>query len=292
MVYDTIIIGKGPAGISAGLYLKRGNSNVLIIGKDGGALEKIERIDNYYGIANTISGKELLINGIEQAKRLGIEILTDEVVNVKFNEVYNVKTRNGTYISKTLILATGTNRKIPQIKGIIEFEGKGISYCAVCDGFFYRNKNVCVLGSGDYAIEEARTLLPIVKKVSILTNGEKIIENRDSDYTKFTINENEILQINGNKTVNSVQLKNGEIINTDGIFIAIGTASSVDLARKLGVIISENNIAVNENLETNVPGLFACGDCTGGLLQVSKAVYEGAISGINCIKYLRKINNI
>ncbi len=287
MIYDCIIIGKGPAGISASLYLKRANLNALVIGKDGGALEKTESIDNYYGFSDTISGKELLINGIKQAERLNIKIETDEVVNVKFDGIYYVETRNNTFKSKTLILATGTSRKKPLIKGVKEFEGKGISYCAICDAFFYRNKDVSVLGSGDYALSEARTLFQVAKSVSILTNGEKLVENRDIDYNNFSIQEEQIEEIRGESRVQSIQFKDGKTISTDGVFIAVGVASSTDLAIKIGAIIKDNNIIVDENMATNVPGVFACGDCTGGLLQISKAVYEGAKAGLSVINYLR-----
>lgn len=288
MLYDVIIIGKGPAGISAALYVKRANLNVLVIGKDGGALEKTKEIDNYYGFTNTISGKELLINGINQAKRLNIPIETDEVLNVKFDGIYYIETRNNTFEAKTLILATGTSRKKPLIKGVKEFEGRGISYCAICDAFFYRNKDVSVLGSGDYALSEARTLLPIAKSVSILTNGEELVQNREFNEEDFLIKEKAIEEIVGADSVNKVKFTDGTHITTDGVFIAIGVASSTDLAKKLGAVIDGNNITVDENMATNVPGLYACGDCTGGLLQISKAVYEGAKAGLSVIKYIRK----
>ena len=147
MIYDAIIIGKGPAGISAGIYLKRANCHVLIIGKDGGALEKTKEIDNYYGFVNTICGKDLLQQGILQAERLGILVETDEVLSIKKEDNFTIETRNNIYHAKTVILATGTNRNTPKIKGIRELEGKGVSYCAICDAFFYRNKNVAVLGN-------------------------------------------------------------------------------------------------------------------------------------------------
>lgn len=290
MLYDVIIIGKGPAGISAALYAKRAGLNVLVIGKDGGALEKTKKIDNYYGFTNTISGKELLINGINQAKRLNIPIETDEVLNVKFDGIYYVETRNNTFEAKTLILATGTSRKKPLIKGVKEFEGRGISYCAICDAFFYRNKDVSVIGSGDYALSEARTLLPIAKSVSILTNGEELVQNRGINEEDFLIKEKAIEEIIGTDSVNKVKFTDGTHITTDGVFIAIGVASSTDLAKKLGAIIDGNNITVDENMATNVPGLYACGDCTGGLLQISKAVYEGAKAGLSVIKYIREKN--
>lgn len=288
MSYDCIIIGKGPAGISAGLYVKRANLKVLVIGKDGGSLEKTKEIDNYYGFKNTISGKELLINGIEQAKRLGIEIETDEVIGLEFDGEYKVKTRNREFTSKALILATGARRNVPTIKGVKEFEGKGVSYCAICDAFFYRNRDVAVLGSGDYAISEAKQLLPVANSVTILTNGEQIVENRDIYMEKIQILEKPINQFRGNDVIEEVVFDDNSKMKTSGIFIALGTASSTDLAKKLGAITNGNYIVVDKNMKTNVPGLYACGDCTGGLLQISKAVYEGAVAGLDVIKYIRK----
>ena len=221
MVYDCIIIGKGPAGISAGIYLKRSNWNVLIIGKDGGALEKTSKIDNYYGFSNTISGHELLTQGLEQANRLGIILETDEVIGIEKEKNFIVETRNTTYETKTVILATGTNRNTPKITGIKEFEGKGVSYCAICDAFFYRNKNVAVIGAGDYAIKEAKTLANVAKSVTILTNGDELVENRDEALDEFIIEDRGIKEINGNEKVESIILKDGKNIETDGIFIAI-----------------------------------------------------------------------
>lgn len=298
-MYDSIIIGKGPAGITAGIYLKRANWNVLVIGKDGGALEKTKKIDNYYGFADTISGKDLLTQGLAQAQRLGVQLETDEVLSIEKEEYFIVETRNNKYKAKTIILATGTNRNTPKIKGIKEFEGKGVSYCAICDAFFYRNKNVAVLGAGDYAIKEARTLLPVAKTVTILTNGEQIVENRDETLDEFVIEDREISEITGNERLERVILKQRkdekaepslEEVNDvilDGVFVAVGTASSTDFAKKLGVFVEDNNIKVDENMATNLEGLYACGDCTGGLLQISKAVYEGSKAGIACGKYLR-----
>lgn len=142
-----LLLEKDQHGISASIYLKRANHKVLVIGKDGGALEKTKAIDNYYGFANTITGKELLQEGLKQAERLGILLQTDEVISIEKEQHFKIETRNNSYQAKTIILATGTNRNKPNIKGIKELEGKGVSYCAICDAFFYRNKKVGVLGS-------------------------------------------------------------------------------------------------------------------------------------------------
>ena len=290
MKQDVIIIGKGPAGISASLYAKRSNLDVLVIGKDGGALAKTKAIDNYYGFSKTISGKELLEEGLRQAERLAIPVETDEVIGVEFDgKEYVVETRNQKYEARVLILATGSSRNRPNIKGIKEFEGKGVSYCAICDAFFYRGKKVSVLGSGDYALKEAQTLAQVADTVTILTNGEPLVENRSSALPEnIQTKEAKIQEVRGNQTVSEVAFEDNSTLPTSGVFVAVGTASSSDLAKKLGAIIENNNIVVDENMATNLPGLYACGDCTGGLLQIVKAVYEGAKAGLAAGKYIRK----
>lgn len=293
--YDCIIIGKGPAGITAGIYLKRANKNVLIIGKDGGALEKTEKIENYYGF-NSISGRELLQRGLQQAKYLEIPMDTDEVVGVGQdlengdNIKYIVKTRNREYKTKVLILATGTNRKEPNIKGIKEFTGKGISYCAICDAFFYRNKDVAILGSGDYALSEAEELLPIVKSITMLTNGKELVQNRSTKYeklySKLKTNEKQIVEFRGDTVLNSVKFDDETDLKINGVFVAEGSASSTDLARKLGVIIENNKIMVDNRMRTNIAGVYACGDCVGIPYQIAKAVYEGMTAALEAIAFL------
>lgn len=196
------------------------------------------------------------------------------------DESFVVETVNSEYEAKNVILATGKERITPKIKGIKEFEGKGISYCAVCDAFFYRNKNVAVLGSGNYAIHEAKQLMQVAKSVVLLTNGDKRIENRD---IAIDVNEKNIKEIRGSNKVEEIQFLDDTTLTLSGIFIAVGTATSTDLAKKIGAIIQNNNIKVNEEMQTSVEGLYACGDCTGGLLQISKAIYEGTKAGLTVI---------
>lgn len=284
-MYDVIIIGAGPAGISASIYAKRGNLNVLVIYNDKSSLEKAEKIDNYYGFENGIDGRKLYEDGINQAKNLNIDVKNEEVTKIEFEEIgYSVTTLNNKYKAKAIILATGNKKNAPNIKGIKEFEGKGISYCAICDGFFYKNKNVVVIGSGNYAISETNDLINITKQITILTNGSKAPEIR-ADNVK--INEKEIKEIRGENKAEEIEFTDSSRLKTEGIFIAEGIAGSLEFAKKLGIITKNNKIIVNEKMETNVPGIYACGDCTGGLLQISKAVYEGAIAGLETIQYLK-----
>ena len=285
-MYDVIIIGKGPAGISASLYAKRAGLSALIIGKDLGALEKAKEVENYYGI--TASGKEIAELGIKQAEKLQIPIKTEEVVSIIYDETFTIETNQNKYESKAVLLATGTNRIQPKIKGIKEFEGKGISYCAVCDGFLYRSQDVAVLGSGEYAIHEAQELANVAKSVTILTNGKSNIKPQESLKDKITINEKQIKEFIGDKIIRKVKFTDDTELQIRGIFVAEGVATSIDFARKLGARIAQNRIVVDSKMETNIPGLYAAGDCTGGLLQISTAVAEGAIAGTEIIKFIRE----
>lgn len=290
-MHDVIVIGGGPAGITASLYIKRAGFDVTVFSNEKSGLQKSDKIENYYGFENGISGEELHQKGIKQAKNLEIELINKEVIGIKYltsSDGYEIITanqsRNEKYEAKFVILATGVNRNKPNIKGLTEFEGKGISYCAVCDAGFYRGKDVAVLGSGEYAIGEIQELLPIAKKVMMLTNGENPIEIRSSE---IEINKNEIEAINGKQKVEEIQFKNGTSERIDGIFIAQGTASSIDFAKKVGAKIENNTIIVDENMKTTAPNIYACGDCIGGIMQISKAVYDGTKAGLTVISQLR-----
>ena len=281
-MYDVAIIGAGPAGVSASLYAKRANLNVLIIYYGESNLEKATKIDNYYGFIDGISGADLYKNGIEQAKKLGVEVKNFEVLGIDYmQDAFNIKTESGIFETKTVILATGNKKVRPNIKGIEEFEGNGISYCAICDAFFYRNKNVAVIGNGKFAVNEATELSNVVNKVTILTNG---LDKIESD---FEVNTNKISAINGKEKVTDIEFEDGSKIEVDGVFIALGEAGASDFAKTLGILQDRDNIKINEKMETNVPGIYACGNVTGGLLQVCKAVYEGAEAGLSAVNYIR-----
>ena len=279
-MYDIIIIGAGPAGISAGLYAKRAGANVLILYYGESNLNKAEKIDNYYGFVDGIEGEKLYQNGIEQAKKLGIEVKNEEVLNIQKDEKFVVKTVAKEYVSKKVIISTGNKKLKPNIKGITEFEGKGISYCAICDGFFYKNKNVVVIGNGEFAVNEANDLKNIANNVKILTNGET--SNITSEFETIT---KKIKEIKGQERVQAIEFEDGSTISVDGVFIALGEAGGTDFAKKLGVILDKDSIVVDENMQTNVEGLYACGNVTGGLLQISKSIYEGTVAGLAAAKY-------
>lgn len=285
-MFDVIIIGAGPAGISTSLYTKRANLKTMIIYQNNSNLEKAELIENYYGFTKGITGNDLYNEGINQAKNLGVELRKEEVINIKMNENgFEVITDKNEYKTKNVVLATGNKKNVPKIKGIQEFEGKGISYCAVCDGFFYRNKDIAVIGNGKYAISETNELINLANQITILTDGEKAPEFR-ADNVK--IDTRKIEEIQGQKRVEQIKLEDNTTIKTDGIFVAKGVAGSSEFAKKLGIITNKDKIVVNEKMETNIPGIYACGDCTGGVLQISKAVYEGTKAGLEIIKRVKQ----
>lgn len=282
--YDVIIIGSGPAGISAALYSFRAGLETLIISAGVGALAKAEKIENYYGTGKPMTGAELHASGEKQAMDLGIEIVRGQVVSVEYMGSFTVSTPSSSFSSKALIIATGTSRKTPKIKGITEFEGKGVSYCAVCDAFFYRKKSVAVIGEGEYALKEALELSHVTDDVTILTDGME----PKADMSRFKVITDKISEICGDESVSSVSFESGNKIDVKGVFVALGVAGSTDMARKIGAVIKDGKIAVNENLATSVPGLFAAGDCTGGILQVYKAVSDGALAAKSAISFVRK----
>lgn len=281
---DIVIIGAGPAGISASLYAKRANLDVTVLYHGESNVEQAHLIDNYYGFPGGISGKELFNKGIKQAVELGIEVTAAQVVGVEnLGNHFNVKTVKGNFETKVIVISTGNKKIKPNIPGIQEFEGKGVSYCAICDAFFFRNKNVVVIGNGEFAISEANELSHIVGNVSILTDG------LDAPNCEYEINTKKIKQITGEALVNKVEFEDGSFLDVDGVFIALGEAGASDFAKTLGLLQNGDNIKVNEHMETNIKGVYACGNITGGLLQVSKAVYEGAIAGLSAANYIRNL---
>lgn len=291
MSKNVIIIGGGPAGVSASLYTVRAGIDTTLIVHGDSALDKAENIENYYGFPGGISGAELKARGLEQARGLGVRIVCEEVVGLGFEDKLVVKTagvgsdeqetdsadgsesNRKTYPADAIIIAMGSQRKAPDIPGIKEFEGRGVSYCAVCDGFFYRGKTVAVLGSGEYADSEAAELAPL---------AETVIRLDDVDAIERFSGEGD-----ADGKLRRVEFKDGTSQEIDGLFIAFGTAGPGDLAKKIGIMTEGSRLIVNEEMATNVPGIFAAGDCTGGLLQVSKAVADGAKAATSAIKFLR-----
>lgn len=256
----------------------------MVLYKDDGTLEKVHQIDNYYGIPE-ISGTMLAEQGRKQAEDLGVEIRKEEVVEIQYDyekDIFIVKA-DRQYETRSIILATGSSRNTLKIQGIKELEGKGVSYCAVCDAFFYRNKDVAIIGSGKYAINEINHLKKLVNSVVLLTQGNEPPETRG----EIEVIEKRVAKLEGKEKLENIVFEDNSKRKVDGVFIALGTATANDFGKKLGLNIQNNSIIIDENMKTNMKGVFACGDCTGGLLQISKAVYEGTKAGISAINYIK-----
>ncbi len=283
--FPAIIIGGGPAGVSAALYLVRAGQDVCIIENGPGALARAHKIENYYGI--TAGGSELYTQGLEQARALGVSIIRDEVTSVDYLDAFTItcKGQPEPLTATALILATGTKNVTLKLPGLARLEGHGVSYCAVCDGFFFRKKRVAVLGSGAYALHEAEYLRQLAASVVILTNGADDSLALAAGFDTITV---PLKACEGQEHLQSVLFEDGSRLELDGLFIALGTADSTDIARKLGAELNSRFIRINSDGATNISGLFAAGDCTGGLLQVAKAVYEGARAGLSAGQFLRQ----
>jgi len=292
MDFDVIIIGKGPAGISASLYTTRGNLKTLIIGKES-ALIKGKVIENYC-CTDAVSGEEMIQKGINQAKGFGAQIAEEEVIGLKKDKDYFiVSTDKNTYETKAIIIATGKEKVKVPITNINKFEGKGVHYCAACDGFFYSEMKVGILGYKDYAVHELREFDGITNDITLYTNGHDLQINEDSrkylNAKEIKVKNDVIKSLEGEEFLEKIIFEKEEE-NINGLFVAYGSASSTDFARKLGIQIDNNNIKVDEEHRTNIQGVFAAGDCTGGFAQVATAVGQGAIAGKQVKSYIKNLN--
>ena len=285
-MFDMLILGYGPAGISAALYGLRAGLSVQLVGKDGGALAKAHLIQNYYGLEQPLPGMMLHDAGIRQARALGANIVDDEITDLMFDgQGFSAKGLVGDYHGKVCIMATGAARNKHPVAGMAELEGHGVSYCAVCDAFFYRKKKVAVLGTGEYALHEAQELLQVVESVTLLTNGAELTTSFPSS---IRIENRHLQSLVGEGQFKGVCYEDGTEENFDGLFVALGSASATDLAKKAGAGFDGPTLVLDNDFQTTLPGLFAAGDCTGGTLQIAVAVGEGAKAGLAAIKYIRE----
>ena len=285
-MFDMLILGYGPAGISAALYGLRAGLSVQLVGKDGGALAKAHLIQNYYGLEQPLPGMMLHDAGIRQARALGANIVDDEITDLMFDgQGFSAKGLVGEYHGKVCIMATGAARNKHPVAGMAELEGHGVSYCAVCDAFFYRKKKVAVLGTGEYALHEAQELLQVVESVTLLTNGDELTTSFPNS---IRIENRHLQSLVGEGQFKGVRYEDSTEENFDGLFVALGSASATDLAKKAGAGFDGPTLVLDNDFQTTLPGLFAAGDCTGGTLQIAVAVGEGAKAGLAAIKYIRE----
>ena len=298
MKYNVIILGAGPAGLSAAVYMARANISTLVLGlPDGSRASWAHNIENYLGFPDGISGKEFKERSVAQAKKFGAVIVEEEVIASNYSEnggFYVETSKENRFEADFLILALGLNVKPSGIKNEVEYIGKGVSYCSTCDGFFYKDRPVVVIGNKDLAAKEALDLVPFASKITVVSHDKKF-DMSENFLSKLKLNNanlvtGKVLEVVGdNEKVNGILLDNNEIIATDGIFFALGNMGSLDIARFLGLEINEKSktVVVDKSMRTNIPGIYAAGDCTGEPYQVSTAVGEGAIAALEIIHEIR-----
>lgn len=298
MEFDIIIVGGGPAGISASIYAKRAGKNVAIIEKvvPGGQLNYISQINNYTGF-ESISGVELAQQFYKHAKSNDIKFIFDEVQEVDFSQpLKKLKCKKGEYFAKAIILALGSHSRELNIEGEEKFKGKGVSYCAVCDGNFFKGEDVAVVGSGDTAFSDAAYLSNICNKVYLLTKEQLKNSNYPIDIIKKSnievIKGGISSQIVGDKEVSKliyVKDEKEKSLNVKGVFVAIGREPSTQFLKGKLDLTNKGYIVCHDQVKTSCNGVFACGDiCEGHLKQIVSAVGDGAVAGLEASKFLSK----
>jgi len=301
-IYDTIIIGAGPAGMTAAIYAARREMKTLVIGKEvGGQLIWASEIENYPGFKK-ISNYDLIIKMQEQVKGLGVEIKTEEVKEVK-------KTEDGTFIlhsgreeykTKTIIIAMGLAPRRLAIPGEEEFSGKGVSYCANCDGPFYKGKTVAVAGGGNAALDAAEVMSKIAKKVYLIHRRDEfkgfealVDEVKKRENIELILN-SDLKEISGQTKVEKIKILNNKTqeekeLETDGVFIEVGRIAHTDLVAEFAERDNGNQIMVDEKNMTKTPGLFAAGDVTNKseFKQITIAMGQATIAALAAYQYLQ-----
>ncbi len=280
-----IIIGGGPGGISAALYTVRAGLDTLVIAKDGGALERAERIENYYGLPTPVSGKELAENGRRGAESLGVRFLTADVTAIETDgRGYKIRASGKEYFADGVVVATGTERRLPPIEGASRYLGQGVSLCAVCDSFAARRRAVAVIGAGDFALEESAVLLGVAESVTLCTNGGEPPEGLPPE---VAVRRESIAALEGDGLLRSIRFEDGASLPVAMAFIATGTPGGATLLERLGLATEGGRIVTDDDGATALPCLYAAGDVTGGLLQVATAVADGARAGLALVRALR-----
>lgn len=300
-MYDVIIIGAGVAGISAAIYAKRSNLNVMIIEKEspGGQVNKTATIENYPGFTK-IEGPELAFKLFEQLQQLKVEYKALEVKEIVDNGDYKtIITNKDSYQTKTVIIATG---RVPRKLGKENEDklyGRGISFCSICDGNLYKDKHIAVIGGGNSAIEESLYLSSLASKLTLIHRNEKLradeslineLKNKDNveilyntEVEKF----NEISNVLDSVEIKNTEDRNIESLKVDGVFVFIGYEPASEFVKNLGLLDENGYVIVNNKMETKIPGIYACGDIIKkDVYQIVTAESEGAVAATFAKKYV------
>ena len=292
-MYDVIVIGAGPAGLTSAIYLRRANKNVLVLEKNtyGGSIVNANKIDNYPACYN-ISGYDFATNLYKQVKDLGAIIKFEEVLEINNGKVKTIVTNKNTYEAKAIIIATGNSTRKLGFED--KYIGKGVSYCAMCDGAFYKDKTVAVVGGGNSAIDDALYLADIAKKVYLIhrrnefrADPKSIELLKKKNNIKYVLNSN-ITKINGKDHLESIEVNNNKKFNIDGLFIAIGGIPATDNFKNI-IKLNESGYIKGNNCHTSKQGIFVAGDVREKeIRQLVTATSDGAIAANEAIKYLNK----
>ncbi|MEO0226772.1 MAG: thioredoxin-disulfide reductase [candidate division WOR-3 bacterium] len=300
--YDIIIIGAGPAGLSAGIYSARAGLKTMILEKGipGGTAAMTDLIENYPGFSDGIKGMELGLKMRQQGERFGVKIINAEARSiVKAEKGFIIKTSSQDYTGDCVIVATGSSPKALNIPGEKELLGRGVSYCATCDGPLFKNRDIAVIGCGNSGLQEGRFLLNFARSITFVEflpyiTADKILQEgfKDEKRVRFFL-ESEVLSIQGQGSVEAIRIRNRktnkeEVIPVTGVFIYIGLIPNSQVVHELLDLDREGFIITNERLETSVPGIFAAGDVRAKRYrQIVIACSEGAIAALNAYHYLR-----
>lgn len=302
-MYDTIIIGGGPAGYSAALYSARAKLDTLVIEKmfTGGQMATTDVMENYPGFEEPIGGADLALRMEKQARKFGTVVVNDEVLEINLDsKIKVVKTKKNTYECKVIIICMGAYPKSLGILKEDDFIGSGVSYCAVCDGAFYRGKTVTVVGGGDTAAEDALYLARFCPKIYIVhwkdtMRATKLLQDELLNNKKVEFVWNSVVEeITGKFAVEGIKVKNVKtnqtsIIKTDGLFVAIGLTPNTSLLKDKITLTKAGYIITNEKMQTNIPGVFAAGDIRDKFLrQVITAAADGATASYAAEHYINE----
>ena len=282
-----VIIGAGPAGMNAALYLKRAGIEPIIIEKDvpGGEMLKTDKIENYLGF-ESISGGELALKMSIQLKDLGINIIRDKVIKVRHDDKFIVECEKEQYVSDYVIVATGRTPRKLGLRGEEELTGKGISYCAVCDGAFYRGREVAVIGGGDAALTEALYLADLCSKVYVVVRhnlrASDVLQNRVKAKENIIVLKNvNVNELKYDDKLSNVILDDGKTLPVSGMFIAIGGMPELSFLNEIDLEMKNGYILTNDKMQSNIKGLYAVGDVRyKDYYQIVTAVSDGAVAAL------------
>ena len=298
---DVVIVGGGPAGLTAGIYAGRGQLETVILekGLPGGQIAQTQEVENYPGFDEVVSGPELSQRMVRQAEKFGAEIMMEEVLGVERRGAdFLVRGYDATYQAKAVIIATGANPRRLGVPGEDEFYGRGVSTCATCDGFFYRGKEVIVVGGGDAAVEEALFLTKFADKVTVVHRRDELRANREAQKRAFAnpkmhwVWNTVVEEVLGDEQVTGVRARDvqtGEtrVLEADGVFIYIGHVPNTKYLEDLVQLRESGYIDVRDEIYTNVEGLFAAGDVADEIYrQLGTSVGAGTRAAMAAERYL------